>query len=139
MAAGIARGALALGAPGRIRVAVIDPNPIFRTGVVQAIARSEALLLVAEGATAANAQRALREAAPDLLFIDISHIGVQRRNRARYCQKLRPLPLVVLTALDPIVAPSKHYVGHLFKKMQVRNRIEARERLARDQRLPGRA
>ena len=37
------------------------------------------------------------------------------------------------------VGTVKHYVGHLFKKMQVRNRIEARERLARDQRLPGRA
>lgn len=73
VAAGIARGALALGArPERIRVAVIDPYPIFRTGVVQAIARSEALLLVAEGATAADAQRALREAAPDLLLLDIS-------------------------------------------------------------------
>lgn len=37
------------------------------------------------------------------------------------------------------VGTVKHYVGHLFKKMQVRNRIEAIERLARDQRLPGRA
>ena len=40
--------------------------------MVQAIARSEALWLVAERATAADAQRALREAAPDLLLIDIS-------------------------------------------------------------------
>ena len=32
------------------------------------------------------------------------------------------------------VGTVKHYVGHLFKKMQVRNRIEAIERLARDQR-----
>ena len=37
------------------------------------------------------------------------------------------------------VGTVKHYVGHLFKKMQVRNRIEGLERLARDQRLPGRA
>jgi LuxR family maltose regulon positive regulatory protein len=37
------------------------------------------------------------------------------------------------------VGTVKHYVDHLFKKMQVRNRIEAIERLARDQRLPGRA
>jgi DNA-binding NarL/FixJ family response regulator len=36
------------------------------------------------------------------------------------------------------VGTVKHYVGHLFN-MQVRNRIEAMERLARDQRLPGQA
>jgi DNA-binding NarL/FixJ family response regulator len=37
------------------------------------------------------------------------------------------------------VGTVKHYVGHLFKKLQVRNRIEAIERLAREPRQPGRA
>ena len=58
--------------PRQIRIAVVDPYPIFRIGVVQAIARSEGLLLVAEGATAADAQRAVQEVAPDILLVDIS-------------------------------------------------------------------
>ena len=37
------------------------------------------------------------------------------------------------------VGTVKHYVGHLFKKMEVRNRIEAIERLAQDERQLGQA
>src|SRR5262245_10187194 len=50
--------------PARIRIAAIDPYPIFRTGVVQAFARCPELVLVAEGATIEDAHRAAREAAP---------------------------------------------------------------------------
>jgi two-component system nitrate/nitrite response regulator NarL len=70
-------------------------------------ARSEALWLVAEGATAADAQRALREAAPDLLLIDISisEGGVEsalcNAKNSASCQ------LVVLTALDDVVSVSR--------------------------------
>ena len=41
-----------------IRVAVIDPCPLYRLGVVQAIARSSQLLVVADGGTAALATMA---------------------------------------------------------------------------------
>ena len=55
-----------------MRVAVVDPYPIFREAVVQTITRCEDLLLVAEGGTAAEARAAVREAEPDILLIDIS-------------------------------------------------------------------
>ena len=58
--------------PKPIRVAVVDPYPIFREAVVQTITRNEDLLLVAEGATAAEARAAVREAEPDVMLIDIS-------------------------------------------------------------------
>ena len=227
-----ARSAATHSQAGRIRVAVIDPYPIFRVGVVQAILRSEDLLLVAEGATVADAQRAVAEAAPDILLIDISSEG-GIESSLRIAKSGVGCKLVVLTALDDVVSVSralatgvkgyilkgisgselvaalkvihrgvpfvtpelasrlltdakggallprreaklmdalsyrekqmldhvskgltnkeiadrlgltvgtvKHYVGHLFRKMRVRNRIEAIERLARDQHQPGQA
>src|SRR5262245_15680241 len=92
---------------GRIRVAVIDPYPIFRIGVIQAIARSEELLLVAEGATAADAQRAVVEAAPDLLLIDISSAESSIESTLRIAKSESGCKLVVLTALDDVVSVSR--------------------------------
>jgi two-component system, NarL family, nitrate/nitrite response regulator NarL len=90
-----------------IRIAVVDPYPIFREAVVQTITRSEDLLLVAEGATAAEARAAVREAEPDILLIDIgipeggieAAVGIAKG--ASSCK------LVVLTALDDVMSVSK--------------------------------
>jgi two-component system, NarL family, nitrate/nitrite response regulator NarL len=41
----------------KIRIGIIDVYPIFRAGVVQAIARSDALTVVATGGTAVDARR----------------------------------------------------------------------------------
>src|SRR5262245_46587900 len=221
------------GQPRQIRVAVVDPYPIFRIGVVQAISRCDGLLLVAEGATAADAQGAVKEAAPDILLIDISIAQGGIEALLRDTKSSTNCKLVELTAFDdvaslskalatgvkgyilkgisgselvgaiqaidvglPFVTPElasrllteakggallpkradklkdalsyrekqmldhvskgltnreiadrlgltvgtvKHYVGHLFKKMHVRNRIEAIERLAQDERQLGQA
>lgn len=90
-----------------IRVAVVDPHPIFREAVVQTITRNDDLLLVAEGATAAEARAAVREAEPDVMLIDISipeggieaAVGIARGGSN--CK------LVVLTALDDVMSVSK--------------------------------
>ena len=90
-----------------IRVAVVDPYPIFREAVVQTITRCEDLVLVAEGATIAEARAAVREAQPDILLIDISLpeggieaiLGIAKVGSS--CK------LVVLTALDDAMSVSK--------------------------------
>ena len=90
-----------------IRVAVVDPYPIFREAVVQTITRCEDLALVAEGATAGEARAAVRELEPDILLIDISipeegieaAVGIARGGST--CK------LVVLTALDDVMSVSK--------------------------------
>jgi two-component system, NarL family, nitrate/nitrite response regulator NarL len=90
-----------------IRIAIIDPYPIFRAGAVQAIARSDELVLVAEGATAADARRAASEVTPDILLLDISIAegGIEAAVEiARSCPSCK---LVVLTALDDTTSVSK--------------------------------
>jgi two-component system, NarL family, nitrate/nitrite response regulator NarL len=90
-----------------IRVAVVDPYPIFREAVVQTITRYEELLLVAEGATAADARAAVREVEPDILLIDIS-IREGGIEAAVGIAKGEPeCKLVVLTALDDVMSVSR--------------------------------
>ena len=88
----------------RIRLVVIDPYPIFRQGVVQAIARSEDMVLVGEGATAADARRLARESAPDILIMDISiedGIDATRELSPSGCK------VVILTALEDVLTISR--------------------------------
>src|SRR5262245_50018325 len=90
-----------------LRGAVVDPYPICREAVWQTIARSEDLLLVAVGATVADARAAVREAEPHILLIDISlpEGGVEA---AVGIAKTGPnCKLVVLTALDDAISVSK--------------------------------
>ena len=44
-----------------IRVAVVDPYPLYRQGVVQTLARSVDFVLATEGESVADARRAVRQ------------------------------------------------------------------------------
>jgi len=59
----------------RIRIAVIDDHPLFRQGVVATLAAEEDVLVVGEGATAADAVRLSAEALPDVIVLDINLPG----------------------------------------------------------------
>jgi DNA-binding NarL/FixJ family response regulator len=118
-----------------IRIAVIDPYPIFREAVVQTITRSADLTLVAEGGTAAEARAAVRETEPDILLIDISlpeggidaAIGIARS--ALNCK------LVVLTALDDVISVSKALAagvkGYILKGVSGTELVEAMKTIHR--------
>ncbi|MBJ6127907.1 response regulator [Microvirga splendida] len=59
----------------RIRVVVVDDHALFRTGVVQSLAFDNAIEVVGEGETAAEAVQLARDLAPDLILLDVSMPG----------------------------------------------------------------
>jgi DNA-binding NarL/FixJ family response regulator len=89
-----------------IRVAVIDPHPIFRVGVVRTLARSPDLSLVAQGETKADACRALEETAPDILIIDHSGMDDGTKELKELSKICPSCKLIVLTALDDVLSIS---------------------------------
>lgn len=59
----------------KIRIAIVDHYPIFRQGVVQAIGRAKNIVLVAEGATAEDAEHFAREWKLDVLLLEAAVPG----------------------------------------------------------------
>src|SRR5215510_6267464 len=88
-----------------IRIAVVDPYPLYRQGVVQTIARSVDLVLTAEGDGVADARRLLREGGIDILMLDIAILDHPKdvEGLAKSCTDCK---LVVLTALDDVLTVS---------------------------------
>jgi two-component system, NarL family, nitrate/nitrite response regulator NarL len=83
----------------RIKVAVVDAHPLYRHGLVNAMAGSR-LVVVAEGETAEDAQRAVQKGKPDVLLLDIAVPG-DGMGAAQEALRLRAsLKVVVLTASD---------------------------------------
>jgi DNA-binding NarL/FixJ family response regulator len=79
---------------------------MFRTGVVQTIAASDHFQIVAEGETAADARRAVRELAPDILLLDIC-LAENGFEAVRDISKIfAPCRIVVLTAVDDALSVS---------------------------------
>ena len=59
----------------KIRIAIVDHYPIFRQGVVQAIGRAKNIVVVAEGATAEDAEHFAREWKLDVLLLEAAVPG----------------------------------------------------------------
>jgi DNA-binding NarL/FixJ family response regulator len=79
---------------------------MFRTGVVQTVAASGDFQIVAEGETAADARRVVRELAPDILLLDIC-LTENGFDAVRDISKIfAPCRIVVLTAIDDALSVS---------------------------------
>ena len=89
-----------------IRVAVVDPYPIFREAVVQTIARTDGLALVGEGTSIADARRLARESGADIVILDISTSEGGIDASKPICKIGSPCKLIVLTALDDAIRVS---------------------------------
>ena len=61
--------------PDVLRVAIIDNYPLFRDGIVQALQRGGGAMVVAEGATADEAETIARQKAPDILLLEAAVPG----------------------------------------------------------------
>jgi two-component system, NarL family, nitrate/nitrite response regulator NarL len=90
-----------------IRIAIIDPYPLFRLGVVQSIARCKDLLVVGEGATLGDARRIAREASPDILIFDISMPDGSAEVAQAIARACGGCKLAVLTSLETSLSVSK--------------------------------
>ena len=114
----------------KIRVAVIDPYPLFRQGIVQTIVHAGGLALVAEGATWLDAQRAARGQRPDVLIIDIGGLPDGGVEGVQEFIKSAPMcKLVVLTSLDDVGSVSKALAagiqGYILKGVTGAELVEA--------------
>lgn len=58
-----------------ISVVVVDDHPLFRGGVVQAIDHSDEITVLAEGASAEEAERLVEQHQPDIVLLDVSMPG----------------------------------------------------------------
>ena len=90
-----------------IRVAVVDPYPIFRDAVVQTIARTQELTLAGEGATIADARRLARESGADIVLLDISASQGGIDASRPVCKNGNRCKLIVLTALEDTILVSR--------------------------------
>jgi two-component system, NarL family, nitrate/nitrite response regulator NarL len=88
----------------QIRIAVVDPYPLYRQGVVQTVIRSADLVLVAEGEGIADARRAVHEGGIDILVLDVAIFA--SKNAEELARKCIDCKLVVLTAHDDLLTVS---------------------------------
>jgi two-component system nitrate/nitrite response regulator NarL len=91
----------------KIRVAVIDPYPLFRQGINQTILQSRQLVLVAEGATLGDAERAVRDERPDVLIFDIGLPDTGTDGVQDFIKSEPDCKMVVLTSSDDVASVSK--------------------------------
>jgi two-component system, NarL family, nitrate/nitrite response regulator NarL len=82
----------------KIRVAVIDPHPIFRDGVVYTLASQADIEIVAQGPTAEDALRIAADSRPDVVVLDASVRGGMDviETLARDYPMIKPLILTLI-------------------------------------------
>jgi DNA-binding NarL/FixJ family response regulator len=88
-----------------IRIALIDPYPIFREGVVRTIGRFQDLAVIAQGETS-DAVAALGDATPDILIIDIDAAENCIREIRDLSHRYPRCKIIILTAVDDVLSVS---------------------------------
>jgi two-component system, NarL family, nitrate/nitrite response regulator NarL len=87
-----------------IRIGLVTDQPIFRTGVTEALAGSGTLSVAAHGQTAGDALAMASDPSLDILLIEIEIPGVGIGTVGAICRTSCHAKVVVLTAVDDEVA-----------------------------------
>ncbi len=120
----------------RTRVIVIDDHPLFRKGVADLIDMAPGLDLVGEAADGETGLKVARDAAPDLILLDLNMkgldgIGTLKRLR-ELDQDVRVVMLTVSDSEEDVVAALRAGAdGYLLKDMEPEDILAALERASR--------
>jgi DNA-binding NarL/FixJ family response regulator len=80
-------------------VFIVDDHPIFREGLRSVIQREPTLELAGEAGDGAEALTTIRDAAPDVVTVDIEIPGQDGLDLARELRRLRPTPAVIVLTM----------------------------------------
>ncbi|HEU0061561.1 MAG TPA: response regulator transcription factor [Hyphomicrobiaceae bacterium] len=83
-----------------ITFAAVDEHPLFRQGLIQSLQRTEGLICVAEGETAADARRIAALQKPDVLILEIFIRGGGIAAARAILSAHRKTNVLILTASD---------------------------------------
>ncbi len=119
--------------PDKIRVLVADDEPLARRGVRQLLAPHRDMVVVGESRNGPETLKALREIAPDLLFLDIQMPEMDGFEVLRSQGADRMPAVVFVTAHDQFAvrAFEAHALDYLVKPLNV-ERFEAALRQVRE-------
>lgn len=84
----------------RIRIAVVDDHPLFRSGVAVTLAADPRYEVVAQGGSAADAIRIAEQLLPDIMLVDITMPGCGLAASQKIAQSCPVVRVVVLTASE---------------------------------------
>lgn len=84
----------------RIQVVVVDDHPMFREGVVHALAAAPDLAVAGQGATMEDALRLARDLLPDVMLLDIKMPGGGFRAAEAIAECCPVVKVVILTASE---------------------------------------
>ena len=83
------------------RIAVVDKYPIFRTGIVEALARDKNYTVIAEGMTAEDARQIVRDKEPNILLLEAAVEGSLRAAQ-EILQAPRCVKVIILASTEDL-------------------------------------
>ena len=108
-----------------LRVLIVDDHDLFRTGL-RNLLEEQAVQIVGEAATGADAVRIVRELAPDVVVMDLNMPGMGGVDATRHITAVAPLTRVVMLTIsdednDVIDAILAGACGYLLKDSSIQD------------------
>src|ERR671936_2094903 len=122
-----------------LRVLIVDDHDLFRTGL-RNLLEEQSVEIVGEAASGAEAVKAVRELAPDVVVMDLNMPGMGGVEATRHISSIAPLTRVVMLTIsdedtdvmDAILAGA---CGYLLKDSSIQELISGIESASRGESL----